>query len=154
MIKSSAPAAPPASPGSIQGTLAGYIPAIPDTSGSAVVTILIVDDDPWFRALFQVFVLTMSCNLIEARDGKAGMAVLRRVPVDILVTDLMMPEQGGFATIEMARAEFPKIKILAVSGVRNKAYCLRAAEMMGADAAIEKPITKKRLLRALGRLAA
>jgi CheY-like chemotaxis protein len=45
------------------------------------------------------------------------------------------------------------MKILAVSGVPDKEYHLRAAEMLGADATLKKPITRESLLETLSRLA-
>src|SRR5207253_37586 len=100
--------------------------------------ILVIDDDPWFRFVVRALLMGTAYKPIEAENGKQGIELLRRACVDVLMTDLMMPEQGGLATIVSVRTEFPDVRILAVSGVEDRAFLLRAAEIVGANAAIEK----------------
>ena len=112
-------------------------------------TILVIDDDEWFRLLVRGLLTKTPYRLIEARDGMEGIALLRNTPVDLMMTDIVMPGKGGLATIDEARSAFPGIKILAVSGVEDKEYFLRAAEMIGADATLKKPISRSGLLQIL-----
>ena len=67
-------------------------------------TILIVDDDAWFRLLVRTLLKRTPYRIIEAQDGIEGIAALRCAPVDLLMTDIVMPEQGGLATIDIARS--------------------------------------------------
>ena len=132
----------------------------PGLSGPSILTlqkqvgtyysILMVDDDTWFRLLVRRFLEGTPYRLIEAQDGIEGIALLRSAPIDLLMTDIVMPELGGLAVIDAARSVFRGTKILAVSGAEDKDIYLRAAEMMGADATLTKPITKGSLLEALG----
>lgn len=51
-----------------------------------------------------------------ASNGREGMAVLRCVGADVVITDIIMPEQDGFATIALLRRDFPDVKVIAISG--------------------------------------
>jgi len=130
-----------------------YTPTPTQLKRAVGYTILIVDDDVWFRRLVSTLLEKTPYRLIEAKDGIEGIARLQSGPVDLLMTDIVMPGLGGLATIDAVRTAFPGMKILAVSGVREKEYHLRAAEMLGADATLKKPITRESLLETLSRLA-
>lgn len=107
--------------------------------------VLVVDDDPWFRVLARKFLEGSGYRVLEADSVEEGLRALRKDRIDLMITDIMMPESPGFAIIAGAKKEFPMVKILAVSGVATEDGYLRSARLLGADATLEKPVTAESL---------
>ena len=78
--------------------------------------ILLIDDDDQFRGMLQQALRREGYEVVEARDGKEGVICFRTAAIDLVMTDILMPEQEGLQTIRELRAEFPAIKIIAISG--------------------------------------
>ena len=78
----------------------------------------------------------------------------RSIPSDVIITDMLMPEQDGLETIIGIRREFPNVKIIAMSGAyeATSASELRVARAMGAQLALEKPFARDELLAAVHKL--
>ena len=54
--------------------------------------------------------------MLEAGNGKEALDRMRDASVDMVITDLVMPEHEGIETIQALRQEHPKVKIIAISG--------------------------------------
>jgi CheY-like chemotaxis protein len=88
---------------------------------------------------------------VEIREAATGAEVLRLVReggVDLVITDLIMPEKEGIETIQTLRGESPALPIIAISGSLHPEY-LQMARVLGADATLQKPLTSKDLLAAV-----
>ncbi|MCX6622633.1 MAG: response regulator, partial [Acidobacteria bacterium] len=107
--------------------------------------ILVVDDEGSVRLFLRLVLERAGYRVAEAADGRQAMNEARRRKVDLLLTDIVMPEQEGFETIGNFRREMPEVKIIAMSGRFDSNY-LRLAEMLGAHAVISKPIDVELLL--------
>ena len=85
----------------------------------------------------------------EASDGAMGMTMIQESVPDLVVSDLIMPGQEGMETIMAIRGDFPDLKVLAVSGAgvgRGGTWQpLIDAELLGADASLEKPFRGEEL---------
>lgn len=92
-------------------------------------------------------------RVLEARDGRHAMAAIRKGPVDVMVTDLIMPEQEGVETITQLKKEYPGIRIVAISGAAEGAY-LKLAELLGAHAVLRKPFAPGQLLDQIAKVLA
>jgi len=68
--------------------------------------------------------------------------------VDVLITDLVMPECEGIETIRYFRKEVPYVKIIAISGA-FEGQLLAAADVLGSHATPQKPIRPDELLEAV-----
>jgi DNA-binding response OmpR family regulator len=103
--------------------------------------ICVVDDDQLVRQMINVLLSAKGYLVLEATDGAAGMKVLRQELPDLLITDIMMPDQDGIETICASKRDFPKTPILVMSGsaVDSGADFLGMARRLGADAHIRKP---------------
>ena len=112
-----------------------------DTLGSvpASGTILVVDDDAAIRSLFHKILARAGYRVMEAADGAQALAAMSEGGVDLVITDLVMPEKEGIETIVEIRKSYPQVKIAAVSGAFGGKY-LEAASLLGADAALAKPV--------------
>jgi CheY-like chemotaxis protein len=103
--------------------------------------VLLVSGDITARALTSDMLKDAGYQLLEAAHGKEAEAVLAAGEVDLMITDIVMPEQDGLETILSVRAVYPGLKIIAVAE-SEAGYQLRTAKLFGADAVMSKPLTR------------
>jgi CheY-like chemotaxis protein len=105
--------------------------------------IIIVDDDPTVRAIAVEFLRDGEHAIVEAADGHEALRVLKAVPIDLMVLDMLMPQKDGLETLMEARQLYPDVRILAISsgGSMDANYLLAVAKTLGADAVLSKPLT-------------
>jgi len=114
-------------------------------------TILVIDDNPSVRECLQIVLESHGFQVVLANNGRQGVAAFRDAAPDVVLTDILMPEQDGIETIRAIRGEFPDAKIIAMSGksaVGETDY-LTIARKLGADATLLKPFEGKDLEGAL-----
>ena len=114
----------------------------------AATTVLIIDDDQAVLHSIASVLDVYGIHVEAARDGIEGLKTFRRVSPAVVVTDILMPEQDGIGTIMAMRRERPDVKIIAMSGGGRigKSDFLEVAKMLGADAALAKPIDVETLV--------
>ncbi len=116
--------------------------------------ILLVDDDREIVESMRIALEASGYEVVVARDGNQGLALVEREDPDLVILDMMMPKRSGFLVLEKLRRTRPipmrVIMITANEGSRHKAY----AEMLGVDDYIRKPFAMDRLLESVGRLLA
>lgn len=113
-------------------------------------SVLIIDDEQTIRAFLREALTEAGYHVIEAADGKEGLALYRSTPTDLIISDLFMEEQQGLETILRLQSEFPRCKVIAISGGGkwdDPAFFLETAQKMGAQATLAKPIGVMDLLR-------
>lgn len=116
-----------------------------------MIQILLVDDDEAYRRVLAQHLKRAGLSVRNARNGKEAMNMVRESTPDIVITDLIMPDQEGLETIRQLRKEAPSVKIIAMSGggrVDASDY-LRVARGMGAHQALTKPFEVLTLLSAI-----
>jgi CheY-like chemotaxis protein len=116
-----------------------------DRSGLVV---LLVSGDTATRALTGDLLRDAGCKVVEAAHGKEAEAVLKAGEVDLMITDIVMPEKDGLETILSVRAIYPGLKIIAVAESEAD-YQSRSAKMFGADSVMSKPLTRSTLRDAI-----
>jgi CheY-like chemotaxis protein len=81
-------------------------------------TILLVDDDPVVRAVASRLLRRSEYSVLEASGGMEALRILRGQDqaVDLMLTDILMPDLNGWELSELVRAEFPAVRILYMSG--------------------------------------
>jgi CheY-like chemotaxis protein len=129
---------------------AGHAPALVQPAGEGR-TVLVVEDDPELLKLMTAAFARAGFKAYSARNGRLGVQLLRSLKPDLMVTDIVMPEKEGIATIIEARALAPDTAVIAISG--GGAYgrsdnFLQWAEQLGADEAMAKPFPMSQLLNA------
>ncbi|MCF7807115.1 MAG: response regulator [Candidatus Marinimicrobia bacterium] len=105
--------------------------------------VLIVDDKVEVRELLNV-VLTMYGYLcIEAGNGCEAELIYKTTPVDLIITDVYMPEKDGLSLISDLREIDPDVKIVAMSGSGGTYLpeCLEWAKSLGAKDSFVKPFS-------------
>jgi CheY-like chemotaxis protein len=107
--------------------------------------ILVAADEAGVRGFLRAVLEDGGHEVIEAVDGKQALQQARAGQVDLVITDLVMPEQEGIETIRALRREVPGVGIIAISGALEGQF-LKVAEMLGADAVLNKPVSAEVLL--------
>ncbi len=110
--------------------------------------ILVVDDELSIRMLFRKVLQSAGYEVIEASNGKAAVARIQEGKVDLIITDLVMPEQEGVETIRQLRETHPQIKVVAMSGAFG-GRLLNTASLLGAQATLMKPVSPATLLQVI-----
>jgi DNA-binding NtrC family response regulator len=111
--------------------------------------ILIIDDDDDVRRVLALALRRSGHKIVEARDGREGIALQAEDPADVVITDIVMPEMEGTETILALLRAAPKLPIIAISGVSNANLYLAASRGFGAKLTLGKPIPPDRLLKAV-----
>jgi len=110
-------------------------------------TVLIAEDDPAIRGLVAHILEPLGYRVIAARSGAEAMklAETSRARVDILLTDVVMPEMGGKELAQMFQTIHPHIKVLFMSGYTEEIIIRHGVEREGV-AFIQKPLIPNKLV--------
>ncbi len=110
-------------------------------------TILIIEDHGSIRTLLARVLEDAGYQVCEAATGRQGLERFHAQPVDLVITDLEMPEMHGLEVIlELTRA-FLDVKVIAMSG--RAAHELHKAKLIGARHIFPKPLDLHALLHAV-----
>lgn len=128
----------------------------PSPTTESAASILLVDDDPDFRGMVRIAFQRAGYTVHEAENGNAALAVMEQHAVDLVVTDIIMPEADGYEIILRLKSKQSRPPLIAVTGgsVRLRMELPGMARLLGAEAAFEKPVDLKALLAETGRLLA
>lgn len=113
--------------------------------------ILIVDDEESIRIVLARTLQGGRHEVYQASDGNAALKLLAKQTIDLVITDILMPNREGLETIRELRANWPDAKIIAMSGggrIRSMEF-LRVAEGFGASAILKKPFSMTELQHAV-----
>jgi DNA-binding response OmpR family regulator len=105
--------------------------------------ILLVEDDKELREMLKMSLFRSGFTVMEAENGKDAIAHFKPLVTDLVVTDLIMPEEDGLKVVIKLRELKPSIRIIAISGggkVGPGSY-LNLAKALGADAIFPKPFS-------------
>ena len=116
--------------------------------GSVAQLILVIDDEEPVRTVLRQMLEKEGYEVEEAPDGAVGLSLLQDHPIDLVITDLFMPEKEGIETMREVQKSFPQVKIIAMSGGgrMGKLDFLPMAESFGAQRTLAKPFERKELL--------
>ncbi|MDH5639973.1 MAG: response regulator [Nitrospira sp.] len=112
-------------------------------------TILVIDDEQSIRGLVREILEKEGYNVLEAENGRDGLAMYQKHPVDLVIMDLLMPETDGLeATLQLTR-EYVDAKVIAMTGAQGNRNFLDVAKLFGARRTIEKPFDISTLVQAV-----
>ncbi len=116
--------------------------------------ILVIDDEAVVTQTLRRYLERHGFEVAVASNGDEGIEVHRLNPVDLVVTDILMPGKEGFETIRTLREMTPDIRIVAISGGgRNEPHTyLKFAQRFGADRAFSKPLDMSVLVSSIREL--
>jgi CheY-like chemotaxis protein len=104
--------------------------------------ILVIEDNAIVRNTMMRILQAAGYDVVTANDGLEGVALFRQETPDLVISDIIMPQQEGIATIRQILAESPGTKIIAISGggrIGNTDF-LKIARQLGASDIVAKPL--------------
>jgi PAS domain S-box-containing protein len=109
--------------------------------------VLVIDDEASIRSITQQTLEAFGYRVITAADGAQAVALFARhvPPVDLVLTDMMMPIMDGPATIRVLKSINQKVRIVAVSGLGDRDNVRRASDA-GIHDFLPKPYTAETML--------
>lgn len=115
--------------------------------------ILLVDDhEPVCESLMTMLQGT-GHEALMAGNGRQALSLHQQTPVDVLLTDIFMPDMDGYELIRKFRRDYPKVKVIAMSGGMPRAPdgpYLEVANKIGAQWLLRKPFTPEQLIHVIG----
>lgn len=104
-------------------------------------TLLIIDDDDSVRSLIKIK-FGSSYLVLEAENGKVGLETFKKANPDIIITDIIMPEEEGLKTILEIRKLSKNVPIVAITGMLQMGglNSLDIAHEFGASFGMYKPV--------------
>lgn len=114
-------------------------------------SILIIDDDPCIRTVFQRYLEKLGYVVHVAENGREGLKVMKAEPPTLVITDIMMPEFDGLEVVMAIRSMATNIPIIAMSGGMHAMSMdfLPMAKKFGACKVLYKPIEMEDLRAAV-----
>ena len=114
--------------------------------------ILVIDDELHIRTLVKAFLIQDDHEVDLAENGKEGLKLIGLNRYDLLITDIVMPEQDGLGVLMELKGKEPRIRVIVMSGGGkrfNIQNYLNLARLMGADLLLPKPLDFEKLREAV-----
>jgi two-component system cell cycle sensor histidine kinase/response regulator CckA len=122
----------------------GSVPELAAEQGTE--TIMVVEDDDGVRALVKLMLEANGYVVFAVGDAESAERLCTERTVDLLLTDVVMPEVSGSQLAERLRGLAPSMRILFMSGYSDEAV-QRHGELTASAAFLEKPFTERALAR-------
>lgn len=120
-----------------------------------MIRILLVEDDTLVQSMLKQMLEREGHAVVAVNDGSAAIKTLEREEIDLVVTDLIMPEMEGIELIRSLRKQESRPKIIAISGgsaLLSPVAQLKSARFLGADLTFTKPIDREEFIGAVREL--
>jgi two-component system cell cycle sensor histidine kinase/response regulator CckA len=134
----------PRATGAVQARAAPAPKQMPLTGNE---TILVAEDEEVLRTLIEIFLRRLGYRVLLAADGGAALEIARSEPIDLLVTDVIMPGQSGFDLATSVRAIRLSTPVLMMSGYTSAA--LEPHGLVDGDNLLQRPFTPGTLAQAV-----
>jgi len=110
--------------------------------------ILLIEDDNELREMLKIALMRKDNIVIEAVNGREALIHFKPGVTDLVITDLIMPEEDGLKVIMKIRQMKPGIKVIAISGggKAGPGSYLKLAKALGADVTYSKPFSVNDLI--------
>lgn len=118
--------------------------------------ILVIDDDELARSVVCEILENKGYDIVDAATSSDGIEIFRRREIDLIVTDLFMPPDGGLSVIKNVRAVNANVGIILISGMSfdSRDLIFQSALDAGATCTLQKPIRPDALLTAVATILA
>ena len=111
-------------------------------------SILLIDDNVAFGEIAASVLRSAGHTVWPCASGKAGFGRMREHPVDLVITDIVMPDQDGLEILMELRKTHPHVKVIMMSGdnPERASFYLSVGHKLGAVRTLLKPFPLKTLL--------
>jgi len=111
-------------------------------------TILVVDDEPALLALVGTMLWRAGYEALEAPGASEALRICAEhpKPIQLLLTDVLMPDMNGYELAEQVKAARPDVKVLFMSGYTDRALLESTGRPLSKEPLVRKPFTQHRLL--------
>jgi len=103
------------------------------------IEVLVVEDDPFVRESFQIYLQTEGFKVTTAKDGVDGLESVKNHEPDVIIADLRMPRMDGIELLRAVKTCAPEVEVILASGSATLESALDAMRL-GAYSYIEKPV--------------
>jgi two-component system cell cycle sensor histidine kinase/response regulator CckA len=119
-------------------------PAAGDLTGAG--TVLLVEDEDAVRLFSARALRNKGYKVLEARGGETAIELLKTLkePVDLLITDIVMPDMDGPALVDWVRAREPRMRVICISGYAEETF-RRKLDAAGDVHFLPKPFSLEQL---------
>jgi len=116
--------------------------------------VMIIEDDRELREMLRIALLRKEYTVIEAENGREALINFKPGITDLVITDLLMPEEDGLEVIIKMRELKKGIRVIAISGggKAGPGNYLDMAKALGADAVFSKPFAVTELVNRIEEL--
>lgn len=116
--------------------------------------ILVIEDDTLTREWLESLLTRNGYDVDSASNGQEGIDLFHLNQAELVITDIIMPEKDGIETITELKRQYPEVKVIAISGGERRPAgvsrnYLHSATLLGANRAMQKPISNEDLLNAV-----
>jgi two-component system response regulator PilR (NtrC family) len=115
-------------------------------------TVLVVDDEPSMREMLFIMLKREGYDVVLADCGKAAVEILRHRPVDLLISDIKMPDMSGVDVLRAAKQIDDAIVCIMITAFKSTESAVEALRL-GAHDYLDKPfdveLLKKKVRQAL-----
>ena len=119
--------------------------------GRYILRVLLADDEPAIRVLVKIF-LDPRFDIVEAANGREALDLVPDArTLDLLITDVVMPEMEGHELSRRLRQQNPDLRVLYLTGYADHLFAMKD-RMWAFEAYLDKPFTQKSLNEAVAML--
>ena len=112
-------------------------------------SVLVIEDERNLRNIVCSILRQAGHDVVEVEDGCEVTEEILNQDLDLVITDILMPEKEGIQTIIELHRNNPQLKIIGMSGggMDGPEHYLDMAKEFGADDTLQKPFSKEKLLK-------
>jgi len=103
-------------------------------------SILVVDDEPVLCAILDKMLSRLGYHVVSAHNGIEAMRILRRMNIDLVISDLRMPQMDGWMLMKHSKEKYPDIPFVLITGYHS-IYTESRASRSSADGYLSKPFS-------------
>ena len=112
--------------------------------------VLVIDDDPAILRLAEMALTEADFEVMSLENGARACETVLHHEIDVVLTDLVMPEHEGLETIRQLHELYPTLPIIAMSGAFQGRF-LEPSRFLGASSTLLKPFTIEQLVETVRR---
>jgi twitching motility two-component system response regulator PilH len=123
------------------------MPPLGVTESKTMPTVYFIDDSATMREVIKIAFRRESIHVITCADATSALAQFEQHPPDVVITDVIMPDQDGYSVCSQIKQnpQFGKTPVILMSGVVNKSVADRAVAVQ-ADELVRKPFQPQELI--------